>query len=260
MASPWKPEQYERFRDERSQPFFDLLKLVRPVPGGRAVDLGCGTGSLTRELHRASQAAETLGLDSSETMLAKSSEFAGEGLRFEQRNIADFAPKQPFDVVFSNAALQWIDGHAELFPRICDAVAPGGQLAVQMPANNDYASHQIAFAVAKEEPFRTALNGYARVWPVQPPEWYAELLDRLGFKEQEVRLQVYGHHLESREGVIEWVKGTLLTDYEKRMPPETYQQYLARYKQRLFEHLEDRRPFFYPFKRILVWGRKGDAD
>lgn len=257
MASPWKPEQYDRFHDERSQPFFDLLKLVRPVPGGRVVDLGCGTGELTRELHLASEAAETLGLDSSETMLAKSGEFVCAGLRFEQGTIEEFTAAVPFDVVFSNAALQWIDGHEALLPRICELVAFGGQLAIQMPANNDYASHQIAFAVALEEPFRTALEGYQRVWPVQPPEWYAELLDRLGFGEQAVRMQVYGHHLESREGVIEWVKGTLLTDYEKRMAPEMYQQYLKRYQERLFEHIEDRRPFFYPFKRILIWGRKG---
>ena len=257
MASPWKPEQYERFRDERSQPFFDLLKLVHPVPDGRVVDLGCGTGELTRELHLATQAAETLGIDSSETMLAKSVGFAGSGLRFEQGSISDFVATPPFDVVFSNAALQWIDGHEVLFPQVCAMAAAGGQLALQMPANNDHPSHQIAFAVAQEEPFRTVLKGYQRVWPVQPPEWYADRLDRLGFTEQAVRLQVYGHHLESREGVIEWVKGTLLTDYERRMPAETYRQFLERYKQRLFEHLEDRRPFFYPFKRILIWGRKG---
>ncbi len=91
-GSPWKPEQYERFRDERSQPFFDLLGMVQPAPGGRAIDLGCGTGELTRALHEASHVATTLGLDSSETMLAKSTAFAGDGLSFEHGSIAEFAP------------------------------------------------------------------------------------------------------------------------------------------------------------------------
>ena len=66
------------------------------------------------------------------------------------------------------------------------------------------------------------MGGYAREWPVRPPEWYAETLDGLGFEDLNVRLQVYVHHLESRDGVVEWVKGSLLTDYEKRMPPDSF--------------------------------------
>jgi trans-aconitate 2-methyltransferase len=256
MASPWNPDQYARFRNERSQPFFDMLELVQPAPGGRAVDLGCGTGELTPALHFRLQARESVGIDNSESMLAKSGEFAGDGVRFERGEIGAFAPAEPFDVVFSNAALQWVDRHEELFPRLASAVAPGGQLAVQMPANDDHPSHLTAHAVASEEPFATALGGYSRSWPVKKPEWYAELLDRLGFSEQSVRLQVYGHHLASREEVVEWVKGTLLTDYQKRMPAESYERYLQRYRERLMAQLEDRRPYFYAFKRVLVWGRK----
>jgi trans-aconitate 2-methyltransferase len=256
MTSPWNPDQYARFRNERSQPFLDMLELVQPASGGRAVDLGCGTGELTPALHARLQARETVGLDSSESMLAKSGEFAGNGVRFERGTIESFAPAEPFDVVFSNAALQWVDGHEELFPRLAKAVAAGGQLAVQMPANDDHPSHLTAHAVAREEPFATALGGYSRTWPVKKPEWYAELLDRLGFSEQSVRLQVYGHHLASRDEVVEWVKGTLLTDYQKRMPPETYEQFLKRYRERLMPRLEDRKPYFYAFKRVLVWGRK----
>jgi len=82
-------------------------------------------------------------------------------------------------------------------------------------------------------------------------------LDRLGFEGLNVRLQVYVHHLESREGVVEWVKGSLLTDYEKRLPPELYQRFLERYRSALLPQLSETRPFFYPFKRILIWGRRG---
>ncbi len=256
MASTWNPTQYERFRNERSQPFFDLLGMVEPVPGGSAVDLGCGTGELTKMLHEKLQARETVGIDNSETMLAKSEIHGGDGLRFELGSVDEFAPGGPVDVLFSNAALQWVNGHETLFPQLFKSVAVGGQVAIQMPANNDHASHRVAFAVAAEEPYASAMGGYQREWPVRPPEWYAELLDRNGFGEQSVRLQVYGHHLESSDGVIEWVKGTLLTDFEKRLTPELYQQFLARYRERLIAELDDSRPFFYAFKRILIWGRK----
>src|SRR5262245_47830693 len=76
----WNPCQYERFRNERSQPFFDLLDLVQPRPEMRVVDLGCGTGELTRELHRRLAARETVGIDNSPAMLARTAAFAGDGL------------------------------------------------------------------------------------------------------------------------------------------------------------------------------------
>lgn len=256
MPGDWNPDQYERFRNERSQPFFDLLELVRPAPGGRAVDLGCGTGELTRVLHERLGAAETLGIDSSPAMLERAAQFAGGGLRFELADIATFTAERPFDVVFSNAALQWLPDHERLVPRVAGLVAPGGQLAFQVPANADHPSHTIAHAVAREEPFATALGGYVRDWPVLPPERYAELLDGLGFADVHVRLQVYVHRLASSDDVVEWVRGTLLTDYERRLGPELYAQYLARYRERLLAEIGERAPYVYTFKRVLAAGRR----
>src|ERR1700690_2711917 len=112
--SKWDPAQYERFKAERSRPFFDLLALVRPRPGMRVVDLGCGTGELTSELHTKLGARETVGIDSSETMLAKASAFAAPGLRFERGEIEGWQPDAPFDLIFSNAALHWVEGQRAL--------------------------------------------------------------------------------------------------------------------------------------------------
>jgi trans-aconitate 2-methyltransferase len=256
----WDPGQYQRFAAERAAPFHDLLALVRPVPGGRVVDLGCGSGELTAQLHRRVGAAETLGLDSSPAMLERAAEagLAGHGLRFAEGDIGEFR-EGPWDVIFSNAALHWLPNHAELFGRLAGLLDPGGQLAVQMPANHDHPSHVVAAEVAGDEPFRTALGGYRRVSPVQSPEWYAELLDRLGLADQHVRLQVYLHHLASRDEVVEWVKGTLLTDYESRMPAGVFEEFLGVYRRRLLPHLEDSRPYRYPFKRLLLWGRRGSG-
>ncbi len=252
--SSWNPEQYERFRSERSQPFLDLLALVRPRPGMRVVDLGCGTGDLTQRLHRELAARETVGVDSSATMLAKSAQFVAEGLRFEAGDVRDFHAAEPYDLVFSNATLQWLPGHEDVLRRLTGAVAAGGQLAVQVPANHDHPSHVIAAEIAAEEPFRTALAGYVRTPAVLAPERYAVLLEQLGYREQHVRLQVYGHHLQSRAEVVEWVKGTMLVDYQQRMPADLFEQFLARYRVRLVPRLDDAQPYFYPFKRILFWG------
>jgi trans-aconitate 2-methyltransferase len=258
-TADWNPEQYERFRDERSRPFFDMLDLVEPRPDMRVVDLGCGTGELTREMHRRLAARKTIGVDASPAMLARSAAFAGDGLRFEEGDIAEFAGDGEYDLIFSNAAIQWVSDHEPLFARLVAALTATGQLAVQMPANNDHPSHVTAFALAGESPFREALGGYARQWPVLAPEAYAALLHRLGFARQHVRLQVYGHELASRDAVIEWVRGSLLTDYEKRLPAEKWPEFLERYRERLLPQLADTRPFFYPFKRVLLWGARSHS-
>ncbi len=258
MSDTWQPEQYARFRAEREQPFHDLLALVQPVPGGQVVDLGCGTGVLTRVLHEHTGAAETVGVDRSEAMLAQSAQHAGEGVRFEQGDIGAFAGND-LDVVFSNAALQWVDGHEALFPQMAATLGEGGQLAVQMPMNHDHPSHTVAHEVAREPRHAEALGGYVRGYPLREVEWYAELLARMGFAEQHVRLQVYLHRLAGPEEVVEWVKGSLLTDYRNRLSPEEYEAYLADFRERLLAELPDDRPFLYPFKRLLLWGRKGAA-
>jgi trans-aconitate 2-methyltransferase len=252
----WNPEQYERFQSERSRPFLDLLALVRARTGMDVVDLGCGTGELTRLLHERLGARETLGLDSSPAMLARSEAFAGGGLRFERGDIADFAPEASCDLVFSNAALHWLPGHEALFARLTGALRPGGQLAIQMPANQDHPSHAVAAEMASEPPFRDALGGAPAPQPgVLAPEVYAVLLDRLGYGEQHVRLQVYAHRLGAPEEVVEWVKGTLLTHYQRRLGPALYEPFLARYRDALLARLEDRRPYLFTFKRLLIWAQ-----
>ena len=255
-STDWNPEQYGRFHGERAQPFFDLLDRVQSRSGMRAVDLGCGTGELSRELHRRLAARETIGIDNSPAMLAKSADFAGDGLSFQQGDIGAFTSEGDYDLVFSNAALHWIPDHEALLPRLAAALTESGQLAVQVPANDDHPSHATAVEVAREAPFRHALGGHVRQSPVLSPEIYATLLNGLGFQRQHVRLQVYAHELESREAVVEWVRGSVLTDYERLLPAELWPHFLERYRERLLPQLADTRPFFYPFKRILFWGAR----
>jgi trans-aconitate 2-methyltransferase len=221
----------------------------------RVVDLGCGTGELTALAHRTLAARETIGLDSSASMLERARGHAGGGLSFAQGEIGAFTG-DGFDLVLSNAALHWIPDHAPLLAQLTRALAPEGQLAVQVPANHDHVSHRLAGEIAREEPFASALGGYARGKPVLEPEEYARILFGLGYREQQVRLVVYGHPLPSRGDVVEWVRGTLLTDYRKRLPLELWERYLATYRERLIAALPDERPFFYTYKRILFWAQR----
>src|SRR5205807_2112681 len=156
----------------------------------------------------------------------------------------------------SNAALQWMPEQVELLGHLTALLAPGGQLGIQVPSNEDHASHATARQIAGESPFKEALGGHVRRFSNLTPEGYAARLDGLGYRGQHVRLQVYVHHLPTRDDVVEWVRGSLLTDYQRRLSPELFAAFLDRYRAVLTPQLEDARPFFYPFKRILVWGRR----
>lgn len=252
MPDPWNPAQYERFRDERARPFWDLAGLVEARPGMRVADLGCGTGDLTAQLHQKLQARETLGVDASAAMLARAPR--APGLRFEQMDIARFEPKERFDLIFSNAALHWLPDHDVLLGRLTDALAPGGQIAVQMPFTDDQAAHRTAYELARSPEFRSLLGGYARRPPLPEATRYAAWLHRLGYVRQHVRVVVYPQLIESRGEVIEWVRGTLLTEYQKRLSPPDWERFLERYRQLLLPQLPDDRPFFFPYPRILFWG------
>lgn len=256
MAQVWDPQLYDRYRDERSRPFFDLLDRIEPATRPRVLDLGCGTGELTQALHRKLDARETVGVDNSEAMLERSPALAGDGLSFECADLAIYRSEAPFDVVFSNAALQWVGQHEALLGHLTELVAPGGQLAFQVPFNHDEVQHRTAIALGDEEPYRSARSAD----PVNPatlqPQDYARLLHRLGYREQDVLVRVYPHLLDSREAVIDWIRGTALNAYKKILPAELFERYLDEYRARLLPALPDDRPFFFPFRRIFVWGRR----
>ncbi len=246
----WDPQQYGRFAAERDLPFFDLLGLVRPAAQPSVVDLGCGDGRLTAAAHERLGARATLGIDSSPSMLEGAPQVAG--LTFAPGDIGTWTASGEHELVMANSSLHWVPDHAAVLGRWRAAVAPGGQLAVQLPANADHASHTVLADIVDElglqvDPDPVAVN-------VVRPEQYAQILDDLGAVEQHVRLQVYAHHLPSTADVVEWVKGTTLTRVRKAVDDDTYEGFLARYRERLLAAVGDRSPYPYLFKRIHLWG------
>jgi trans-aconitate 2-methyltransferase len=262
----WNPAQYSQFAAERALPFWDLVELIRmPTCGafGRSVDLGCGSGELTAALTEKLNIVEMVGVDSSDAMLAEARSQLGandERLRFAKGDIAKWTGRADHELAIANASMQWVPDHPGVISRWWAALEPGGQLAVQVPANADHASHRVAAQVAATEPFLTAFNHIPPPDPVAQnvlaPEQYATVLDDLGAVEQHVRLQVYPHHLESSSSVVEWTKGTTLTRFTKLLPTELIDPFIETYRQRLLDTIGDSSPYFYPFKRILIWARR----
>ena len=249
---PWNPDKYHQFQSQRSAPFDDLLKLVDTRPGLRVVDLGCGTGELTRRLADSLPESNVLGLDSSPQMLERTREHERPGLRFEQGDLADLNGK--WDLIFSNAALQWSENHEQLIPHLFNRLAPGGQIAVQAPSNHGGPTHLTILRAAGKEPFCTALNGWNRQSPVLPIETYAELLFREEAQEILAFEKVYPHVLENADAIVDWISGTALVPYFERLG-EQKDEFINEIRKELRETMPDE-PVFYPFRRTFFSARK----
>jgi trans-aconitate 2-methyltransferase len=257
----WDPAQYGRFADQRSQAFFDLVAMLEPARFDRAVDLGCGSGELTARGAELLRVAEMTGIDSSSAMLAQAAAHATQSVHFAQGDLADWTAPGDHDLVLASASLHWVPDHPAVLRRWTAGLAPGGQLAVQVPANAEAHSHTVAVALAEREPYRSAF-GPAGPPPdpvaanVLAPKEYAQLLYRLGYEHQRVVLRIYPHLLEDPRQVVEWVKGSILTRFRATLPGPLYERFLTDYEAELLAVLDDDRPYFFPFARIFFWGRR----
>jgi trans-aconitate 2-methyltransferase len=249
---PWDPNQYHKFQTQRSAPFYDLLALVQVRQDLKVVDLGCGTGELTRALAEKLPGSHVTGLDSSPQMLEKAAPFSGPGLRFEMGDQAQLSGE--WDLIFSNAALQWSENHAGLIPALYQRLAPGGQIAVQVPSNHNHISHQIIRETAGEEPFRSILDGFVRYAPVLSIDGYAQLLFDCGAEEIVTFEKVYAHVLADSDAVVEWISGTACVPYFERLSKHKG-NFLKAIRKKMQEALPQS-PVFYPFRRTFFSARK----
>lgn len=257
----WNPEQYRRFAAERAQPFHDLLALIEPGEIGAAVDLGCGPGELTALAASQLAVGEMIGIDNSPAMLDKAAEHVSAHVRFEDGDLSEWTSAGDIDLVLAAASLHWVPDHAGVMARWTASLRPGGQIAIQVPANADMPSHAVARRVAEREPYLSMFGPQGPpIDPVQAyvlqPERYAQILFDLGYERQHVRLQVYPHVLPSTRHVVEWVRGTMLTRFEKRLDHDSFEAFVADYEAELLLELGQQEPYFFPFRRILIWGRR----
>lgn len=241
----WEPEAYLAFGKERAAPFAECLALIDKRPGLRVIDLGCGTGNLTAQLHGVLPGSDVLGVDTSAEMLQKAP--AGPGLRFEQRAIE--AVEGQWDLVFSHAAIHWVDDHRALVPRLFGLVAPGGQLVVQLPSNHWHPAQVEMRAAAAE------LTDYRRASPVLTIADYAELLHLAGGHDLTVLEKVYPHVMRDADAVAAFTSATALLPYLDHLGDDGKQALRDRYLGRL-RALWPKGPVFFGFRRILFAAKR----
>lgn len=244
----WNPELYHKFQEERFAPFFDLAGLITVNEGMEVLDLGCGTGELTIMLSERLPGSRILGVDSSPEMLEQAQGRSGGAVRFELRSLEDIEGE--WDLIFSNAAIQWVHNHRELVPKLFSHLRPGGQLVVQLPSNHNHPTQDFIAETGNEEPYRKALKGWSRSFSVLTVREYAELLYQTGGEDIVVFEKVYPHVLRDSYAILDWLSGTAVLPYLERLPFELHVSFLAALGDKLKEAYPDS-PVFYPFNRIL---------
>ena len=251
-ATGWDPAQYLRFAGPRLQPALDLLARIPLTAPAAVYDLGCGAGNVTRLLRERWPDARVTGVDGSPAMLEAAAR-AAPGVRFIHADLAAWAPPAPADVIFSNAALHWLDGHASLLPRLLGHLAPGGVLAVQMPRNHGAPSHTEMVRAVEAGPWRARLVPLLRRAPVAAPAVYYDILaphaGHLEIWETE-----YLHALEGDNPVVEWTRGSALKPLLDALEPPEREGFLADYGARMaaaYPRRPDGRTLF-PFRRLFI--------
>lgn len=255
----WNPQQYLQFEDQRVRPALDLLARVPAAAPRVVVDLGCGAGNVTRLLGERWPQARIVGVDNSATMLAKArAALAGDDrYTFIEADLDAWQPDEPADVVYSNAALHWLDAHATLFPRVAQMVNVGGTLAVQVPDNNRAPSHTTSIELARSERWRAKLAHLVRDVPVAAPadyfRWLSPMVQALDIWTTEY-LQVLPARTDGEHPVAAWTRGTWLVPFLAVLDAAEQREFMTAYARALsaaYPPLPDGRTLF-PFRRLFV--------
>jgi trans-aconitate 2-methyltransferase len=248
----WDPAQYLKFGDQRLRPAIDLLNRIDMNRPREVYDLGAGAGNVTRLLLARWPESSITGIDDSGEMLERAAA-AAPGITWQEADLATWKPARPADVIYSNAALHWVDGHDRMLPALASYLAPGGVLAVQMPRNFSARSHVSIGEAARSGPWRGVLEPLLRPDPVAEPSFYFDLLaprvSMLDMWETEY-LQV----LEGEAPVKEWTKGTWLKPLLDALEEPQRSEFEACYGElvaRAYPRRADGRTLF-PFRRLFI--------
>ncbi|MCV9926120.1 methyltransferase domain-containing protein [Flavobacterium sp. LS1R49] len=249
----WNPEKYNEFKALRYKPFFDLAAHILDKPNMKVIDLGCGTGELTNMLSKKLTNPSVKGIDSSKEMLEKAIEFTS--IQFDQKTIEEqINTGEKWDLVFANASIQWVDNHEELFPKIISLLNPDGQLAIQMPCQNENLLNQIVLELVQEEPYKSALNNWKRLSPVLTMDDYAQILFENSGTDIVIYQKVYPMIANSHDELYEFILGSTLVPYFERLKGEIKEQFIQEFKNRIAKKFP-KTPSLYAFKRILLYAK-----
>ncbi|HJT86600.1 MAG TPA: methyltransferase domain-containing protein [Bryobacteraceae bacterium] len=207
----WDATQYLKFSGERTQPVHDLVHRIDLAAPRRILDAGCGPGNSTAVLRSRWPDAAVVGLDHSPEMLAQARR-NDPGGEWNLGDAASWRAGRPFDLVFSNAMLQWVPDHERVCRHLLEQAAPGGALAVQVPAHYDSPLHREIQQVSADPAWNERMEAARGAITNHSPAWYYDLFEPLAAR-IDIWETTYCHILEGPDAILEWFRGTGLRPY-----------------------------------------------
>lgn len=249
----WDTQKYLKFINERTQPAMDLASRVCIESPQSIVDIGCGPGNSTSILRERWAQAEICAFDSSKEMIDNARQ-GDQSVEWFEADASTWEPKSKFDLIFSNAALQWVSEHEIVFPRLMSYLNEKGVLAIQMPAHYDSPLHCLMIEASNRSEWAGLMSAARNALKMEPPSFYYDLLSPYVSK-LDIWQTEYFHELESVVSILEWFRSTgmrpflesLQTVEEKtKFESELLKAYTRAYK------VQKNGKVLLPFRRFFI--------
>jgi trans-aconitate 2-methyltransferase len=257
-STDWNPGLYLKFKDERTQPSIDLVNKIKidytPV---NIVDIGCGPGSSSQILTEKWPSAHLVGVDSSPNMIEKANKDFPQNEWF-LADAFEFNYPKKFDIVFSNATIQWIANHKLLMYKFHDMLSARGVLAIQIPLFWDMAIGKSIAKIALEDHWKHKLEDVENLFTIHDHHYYYDILSGL-FSRIEIWKSSYIHVMESYKSILEMIRSTGLKPYLERLKSKEEKSLL---EEKVLESIKDEYiiqkdgKVLFPFKRLFFTAYK----
>ncbi|MBN2440253.1 MAG: methyltransferase domain-containing protein [Spirochaetales bacterium] len=253
----WNPEHYLQFRSERTQPSIDLISRIEFDNPSLILDIGCGPGNSTRVLAERWPQSHVIGLDNSETMIEKAKNDYPE-MEWILAEAATYEPERKADILFSNAAIQWMDHHDTLLQKFYHLLSDNGLLAVQVPLFRDMPLGKCIDRIARDTRWKYQLEDVSTLLTIHNYSFYYDILSSL-FNSTEVWETHYMHVLDSHLSILEMIRSTGLKPYLSRLADDIPKK---KFEQEVLKSIEEDYPIqkngkvIFPFHRLFFIARK----
>ena len=215
----WNPALYLKFDKERIQPSIDLVSRIDVSNPHKIIDIGCGPGNSTQILVQRWPDATIVGADNSPAMIKKASnDYPNQKWLLFDAGKDDIDEK--FDIVFSNATIQWIPNHNKLIQRFSGLLNDEGILAVQVPLFFDMALGKSIAEIAEQPKWKAASKGVKELFTIHNASYYYEHLSTY-FRRIDIWVTDYYHVMESQVAILEMIRSTGLKPYLERIASDT---------------------------------------
>lgn len=255
----WNPELYMQFSSERGIPTNDLINSLGSFEPRKIIDIGCGPGNSTLELAKRWPDSFLCGVDSSENMIEEARRCYPD-IEWDQRKVGKDELKGKYDLIFSNAAIQWIPDHDKLFKEFYNHLNENGRIAIQIPLFFNMKLGVIIKDVAESPRWNTDVRGVTNNFFISEPGDYYDILSRCGFGKIRLWESRYMHIFPGHNSIIEMMRSTGLRPYLEKLSVGD----AALFEKLVRERVEDSYSFqedgsvILPFHRLFITGTRSN--